>query len=112
MTAPAISAPAAKGRLGNGQLRRQVAEWLSARGGRAAVAGRSGSRAPRPWPASRPPGRRSGASGRCSNNALGYAVELGRLASNPIDRIQWTAPPSRRPSTGAWWSVPPRPGSS
>ena len=25
-------------------------------------------------------------------NALGYAVELGRLASNPIDRIQWTAP--------------------
>jgi hypothetical protein len=23
-------------------------------------------------------------------NALGYAVELGRLASNPIDRIQWT----------------------
>jgi integrase len=25
-------------------------------------------------------------------NALGYAVELGRLPSNPIDRIQWTAP--------------------
>ena len=25
-------------------------------------------------------------------NALGYAVELGHLASNPIDRIQWTAP--------------------
>ncbi|HVT68756.1 MAG TPA: site-specific integrase, partial [Trebonia sp.] len=25
-------------------------------------------------------------------NALGYAVELGRLSSNPIDRIQWTAP--------------------
>jgi nitric oxide reductase NorQ protein len=33
MTAPAISAPAPKGRLGNGQLRRQVAEWLSARPG-------------------------------------------------------------------------------
>jgi MoxR-like ATPase len=33
MTAPAISAPAAKGRLGNGQLRRQVAEWLAARPG-------------------------------------------------------------------------------
>jgi nitric oxide reductase NorQ protein len=32
MTAPAISAPA-KGRLGNGQLRRQVAEWLAARPG-------------------------------------------------------------------------------
>ncbi len=25
-------------------------------------------------------------------NALGYAVELGRLSSNPVDRIQWTAP--------------------
>ena len=25
-------------------------------------------------------------------NALGYAVELGRLGSNPVDRIQWTAP--------------------
>ena len=25
-------------------------------------------------------------------NALGYAVELGHLASNPVDRIQWTTP--------------------
>jgi integrase len=25
-------------------------------------------------------------------NALGYAVELGHLASNPIDRVQWMAP--------------------
>jgi integrase len=25
-------------------------------------------------------------------NALGYAVELGRLSSNPVDRVQWTAP--------------------
>jgi hypothetical protein len=33
MTAPAIPAPAVKGRLGNGQLRRQVAEWLAARPG-------------------------------------------------------------------------------
>ena len=32
MTAPAIPAPAT-GRLGNGQLRRQVAEWLAARPG-------------------------------------------------------------------------------
>src|SRR5450755_4419510 len=24
--------------------------------------------------------------------ALGYAVELGLLGSNPVDRIQWTAP--------------------
>ena len=33
MTAPAIPAPAPEGRLGNGQLRRQVAEWLAARPG-------------------------------------------------------------------------------
>lgn len=25
-------------------------------------------------------------------NALGYAVELGHLSSNPIDRVQWSAP--------------------
>jgi len=25
-------------------------------------------------------------------NALGYAVELGHLAANPVDRIQWTTP--------------------
>jgi hypothetical protein len=25
-------------------------------------------------------------------NALGYAVEQGRLPSNPVDRIQWTTP--------------------
>jgi integrase len=25
-------------------------------------------------------------------NALGYAVELGLLASNPVDRVQWKAP--------------------
>ena len=33
MAAPAIPAPAPTGRLGNGQLRRQVAEWLAARPG-------------------------------------------------------------------------------
>ena len=33
MTAPAIPAPAPKGLLGNGQLRRQVAEWLAVRPG-------------------------------------------------------------------------------
>jgi hypothetical protein len=26
------------------------------------------------------------------DNALGYAVEFGLLGSNPVDRIQWTAP--------------------
>jgi hypothetical protein len=45
-------------------------------------------------------------------NALGYAVELGLLGSNPVDRIQWTAPPSRRESTGGSSSAPPRPGRS
>ena len=25
-------------------------------------------------------------------NALGYAVEQGHLASNPVDRVQWTTP--------------------
>jgi integrase len=25
-------------------------------------------------------------------NALGYAIEQGHLASNPVDRVQWTAP--------------------
>ncbi|GAA4640722.1 hypothetical protein GCM10023196_107340 [Actinoallomurus vinaceus] len=25
-------------------------------------------------------------------NALGYAVELGLLSANPVDRVQWTAP--------------------
>jgi hypothetical protein len=33
MAAPAIPSPAPKGRLGNGQLRRQVTEWLAARPG-------------------------------------------------------------------------------
>jgi hypothetical protein len=34
---PAIPAPAPKGHLGNGQLRRQVAEWLAGRPGPHAV---------------------------------------------------------------------------
>ena len=43
-------------------------------------------------------------------NALGYAVEQGHLAANPVDRIQWTPPPSPRASTVGSWSPPPRPG--
>ena len=42
-------------------------------------------------------------------NALGYAVEQGHLPSNPVDRIQWTAPRrrgERRPAGGGQ----PRPG--
>jgi hypothetical protein len=38
-------------------------------------------------------------------NALGYAVELGLLGSNPVDRIQWTAPAL----TGGSSSALPRP---
>jgi hypothetical protein len=45
-------------------------------------------------------------------NALGYAVEFGLLGANPVDRIQWTAPPSRRAWTGGSSSAPPRPGRS
>ena len=41
-------------------------------------------------------------------NALGYAVEQGHLASNPVDRIQWTTPAVA--ATGASWSAPRRPG--
>ena len=33
-----------------------------------------------------------GASGPSFYNALGYAVELGLLDANPIDRVQWKAP--------------------
>ncbi len=42
-------------------------------------------------------------------NALGYAVELGHLGSNPVDRIQWTAPAVARALTGGSSSAPPRP---
>jgi hypothetical protein len=45
-------------------------------------------------------------------NALGYAVELGRLGSNPVDRIQWAAPPSPRAWTAGSSSAPRRPGRS
>ena len=69
--------------------------------------------APRPWPASRPPGSTQRRKRSVFYNALGYAVELGRLGSNPVDRIQWTAPavaPER--GTGGSSSAPPRPGRS
>ena len=44
MTAPAAPAAAPKGRLGNGQLRRQVAEYLADHPGPQRPA-----RSPRPW---------------------------------------------------------------
>ena len=45
-------------------------------------------------------------------NALGYAVELGRLGSNPVDRIQWTAPAVAASVDRRVVSAPPRPGRS
>ena len=42
-------------------------------------------------------------------NALGYAVELRLLGSNPVDRIRGPPPPSRPPSTGGSSSAPPTP---
>jgi Luciferase-like monooxygenase len=43
-------------------------------------------------------------------NALGYAVEQGHLAANPVDRIQWTTPAVA--ATVGSSSAPPRPASS
>ena len=46
-------------------------------------------------------------------NALGYAVELGLLGSNPVDRIQWTAPAvAASVDRRVVVSPPPRPGRS
>ena len=41
-------------------------------------------------------------------NVLGYAVELELITSNPVDRVRWTAPRWRSPSTGGWWRTRPR----
>jgi nitric oxide reductase NorQ protein len=72
MTAPAISAPAAKGRLGNGQLRRQVAEWLAARPGPHTVG-----------EIAKDLGRSAGAVGNALTTLAGRA-EAARLAGKPI----------------------------
>ncbi len=48
-----------------------------------------------PRPARPPPRPPSAASARCSTtlyNAIGYAVELGLLPANPVDKIQWRTP--------------------
>ena len=71
MTAPAISAPA-KGRLGNGQLRRQVAEWLSARPGPHTVG-----------EIAKDLGRSAGAVGNALTT-LADRAEAARLAGKPI----------------------------
>ncbi len=72
MTAPAISAPAAKGRLGNGQLRRQVAEWLSARPGPHTVG-----------EIAKDLGRSAGAVGNALTT-LADRAEAARLAGKPL----------------------------
>jgi len=72
MTAPAPSAPAPKGRLGNGQLRRQVAGWLAARPG-PHTAGEI----------AKDLGRSAGAVGNALATLAGRA-EAARLAGKPI----------------------------
>jgi nitric oxide reductase NorQ protein len=71
MTAPAIPAPA-KGRLGNGQLRRQVAEWLAARPGPHTVG-----------EIAKDLGRSAGAVGNALAT-LADRAEAARLAGKPI----------------------------
>jgi nitric oxide reductase NorQ protein len=72
MTAPAIPAPAGKGRLGNGQLRRQVAEWLAARPGPHTVG-----------EIAKDLGRSAGAVGNALTTLAGRA-EASRLAGKPV----------------------------
>ena len=72
MTAPAIPAPAPKGWLGNGQLRRQVAEWLSARPGPHTVG-----------EIAKDLGRSAGAVGNALTT-LADRAEAARLAGKPI----------------------------
>ena len=71
MTAPAIPAPA-KGRLGNGQLRRQVAEWLAARPGPHTVG-----------EIAKDLGRSAGAVGNALTT-LADRAEAARLAGKPL----------------------------
>jgi nitric oxide reductase NorQ protein len=71
MTAPAIPAPA-KGRLGNGQLRRQVAEWLAARPGPHTVG-----------EVAKDLGRSAGAVGNALTT-LADRAEAARLAGKPV----------------------------
>jgi carbamoyltransferase len=77
MTAPAIPAPA-KGRLGNGQLRRQVAEWLAARPGPHTVG-----------EVAKDLGRSAGAVGNALAT-LADRAEASRLAGKPM-RYEATA---------------------
>jgi len=71
MTAPAIPAPA-RGRLGNGQLRRQVAEWLAARPGPHTVG-----------EIAKDLGRSAGAVGNALTT-LADRAEASRLAGKPL----------------------------
>jgi nitric oxide reductase NorQ protein len=72
MTAPSAPAPASKGRLGNGQLRRQVAEWLAARPGPRTVG-----------EIAKDLGRSAGAVGNALTT-LADRGEAGRLTGKPV----------------------------
>jgi MoxR-like ATPase len=71
MTAPALPAPV-RGRLGNGQLRRQVAEWLAARPGPHT-----------PGEIAKDLGRSAGAVGNALTTLAGRA-EAARIAGKPL----------------------------
>jgi hypothetical protein len=87
MTAPAIPAPAPKGRLGNGQLRRQVAEWLAARPGPHTVG-----------EIAKDLGRSAGAVGNAlttlADRAEASASPASRCATRPTPRPPPQPPPS------------------
>ena len=83
MTAPAIPAPAT-GRLGNGELRRQVAEWLAARPGPQTVG-----------EIAKDLGRSADAVGNALTT-LADRAEASRLAGKRPHRL--TVRPGKRPS--------------
>jgi hypothetical protein len=94
MTAPAISVPVPKGRLGNGQLRRQVAEWLAARPGPHTVG-----------EIAKDLGRSAGAVG----NALATLAGRGQADREPGKPVRYWA---NSATAGAAAAIAPKPGAA
>src|SRR5260370_14191408 len=97
MPAPAIPAPAPKGRLGNGQLRRQVAEWLAARPGPHTVG-----------EIAKDLGRPAGAVGNALTT-LADRAEAARPPGKPIRYHANSATPPAAPATPPTAPPPPHP---
>ena len=95
MTAPAPAAP--KGRLGNGQLRRQVAEWLAARPGPHT-----------PGEIAKDLGRSAGAVGNALTTLAGRG-EAGREPGKPIRYQANTATAAAAAAITPRAPVPPKP---